>query len=73
MGWTPPWYDQGEDVHTILDGKHGIKYSGVDLESMRAVAKAHKARSLQDFERVLTEFRPRTWPGDARTRSLRAV
>jgi len=63
----------GEDVHTILDGKHGIKYSGVDLESMRAVAKAHKARSLQDFERVLTEFRPQLVEDPFVARHLKAL
>ena len=46
-------------MHTILDGKHGIKYAGVEMESMRAVAKAHKARSLQDFDKCLVDFRER--------------
>lgn len=46
-------------MYTILDGKHGIKYAGVELESMRAVAKAYSARSLQDFERCLIDFEQR--------------
>lgn len=52
-------HEQSEEVHAIIDGKHGVKHSGVDLESMRAVSKAYKARSLLDFETCLITYNDR--------------
>lgn len=45
-----------DDVNTIIDGKYGIQYSGVQLEAMRAVAKAYKARSIEQFEAALVGY-----------------
>lgn len=43
-----------DDVNALLSGKPGIKHAGPGLEAMRAVATAHRERSLHDFEAVLT-------------------
>ena len=42
-----------EEVHMIMIGKNGLKYSGKELEAMSQLAKAAKARSLEDFKQVL--------------------
>jgi len=42
-----------DDVNSLLSGKPGIRHAGPGLEAMRAVANAHRARSLHDFEAVL--------------------
>ncbi|KJH45199.1 PCI domain protein [Dictyocaulus viviparus] len=41
--------DVPDDVNTLLTGKLALKYSGSDLQAMRAIAAAAKKRSLADF------------------------
>lgn len=46
-----------DDVASIMTGKQAIKYAGRDLEAMKAVARAHSNRSLQEFEQALATYR----------------
>ncbi|KAG5642572.1 hypothetical protein DXG03_002559 [Asterophora parasitica] len=47
-----------EDVTALLSTKLASKYATLrEVESMRAVALAHQARNLKDFEGVLREYR----------------
>lgn len=46
-----------EDVPAIISSKGGLKYTGPEVESMRAVAKAYKDRSLQEFQGVLDQYK----------------
>jgi len=46
-----------DDVSAIMNGKPGTKHAGPALEAMRAVASAHKARSLQDFDAALETYK----------------
>jgi 26S proteasome regulatory subunit N6 len=43
-------------VHSILHGKVASKYSGKDIDAMKAVALAHKHRSLKEFEDALKAY-----------------
>ncbi|KAI9315562.1 hypothetical protein BX666DRAFT_2028460 [Dichotomocladium elegans] len=45
-----------EDIHAILSGKMALRYSGADIEAMKAVASAHQNRNLQEFETALATY-----------------
>jgi len=42
-----------DEVAAIINGKPGMRHQGAAIEAMRAVATAHKQRSLHDFEAAL--------------------
>ncbi|KAJ7233514.1 hypothetical protein B0H12DRAFT_1143922 [Mycena haematopus] len=47
-----------EDVHTLLNIKLALKYAQLrDVESMRAIARAHQDRNLADFEKALRDYK----------------
>lgn len=46
-----------EDVQAIMSGKLAVKYAGLDLDAMRAVAEASHRRSLADFQKAVKQFR----------------
>lgn len=39
-----------DELENIFRGKHGLKYNGPDLDAMKAISKAHKNRSLVEFD-----------------------
>ena len=41
-----------EEVLHIVSGKLALKYSGSEIEAMKAISHASKARSLADFQKV---------------------
>ncbi|OBZ90329.1 putative 26S proteasome regulatory subunit rpn6 [Choanephora cucurbitarum] len=45
-----------EDVHSIIGGKVALRYAGVEIDAMKAVANAHKNRNLQEFETALATY-----------------
>ncbi len=45
--------DQPADVTAIVAGKLALKYSSRQVDAIKAVAKAYKERSLQEFEKVV--------------------
>ncbi|ORZ32215.1 PCI domain-domain-containing protein [Catenaria anguillulae PL171] len=47
-----------EDVHSLLHHKIANRYSGPNVDAMKAVAQAMEKRSLLDFEHALTKFKP---------------
>ncbi|KAI0743222.1 PCI-domain-containing protein [Irpex lacteus] len=47
-----------EDVNSLLSIKLAAKYAQLrDVESMRAIARAHQDRNLADFEKALRDYR----------------
>ena len=46
-----------DDVTSLLSSKPALKHSGRDLEAMKAVARAHANRSLEEYERALAAYR----------------
>ena len=54
---------QPEDVTALLSVKFAAKYAQLrDVESMRAVARAHQQRNLADFEKALKDYQQGTFP-----------
>ncbi|OLL23976.1 putative 26S proteasome regulatory subunit rpn6 [Neolecta irregularis DAH-3] len=45
-----------DDVTSIPNGKLASKYTGAPVEAMRAIATAHKNRSLAEFEQALSKY-----------------
>ncbi|MCJ1398264.1 26S proteasome regulatory subunit rpn6 [Xylographa trunciseda] len=46
-----------DDIHNLLTSKQAQKYTGKNLEAMKAVARAHANRSLEDYEKALSDYR----------------
>jgi len=47
---------QKDEVNNIINGKYAVKYQGVNMEAMGAIATASNERSLQKFEKALDDF-----------------
>ena len=50
--WYFPSHFRPDDVNALMSVKLALKYSGRDVEAMKAVAQASKKRSLADFQQV---------------------
>lgn len=46
-----------DDVNQIMTSKQAVKYAGKNLEAMKAVARAHSNRSLEEYEKALGDYR----------------
>ncbi|KAF3355437.1 Serine/threonine-protein kinase prp4 [Verticillium dahliae VDG1] len=46
-----------DDVNNLMASKQAQKYAGQNLEAMKAIARAHSNRSLEEYERALTAYR----------------
>ncbi|KKY17741.1 putative 26s proteasome non-atpase regulatory subunit 11 [Phaeomoniella chlamydospora] len=46
-----------DDVTSLLNSKQAQKYAGTNLEAMKAVARAHANRSLEEYEQALSNYR----------------
>ena len=46
-----------DDVDTLMASKHALKYAGKNLDAMKAVARAHSNRSLEEYEQALHTYR----------------
>merc|ERR1719495_2499668 len=46
-----------DEVMNIASGKLALRYSGRELEAMKAVASSAKARSLKEFQNAVTTFK----------------
>ena len=49
--------NQKDDVDQLMTGKHALKYAGGSLDAMKAVARAHNNRSLEEYEGALHSYR----------------
>ncbi|KAK8923100.1 putative 26S proteasome regulatory subunit rpn6 [Metarhizium anisopliae] len=46
-----------DDVNQLMSSKQAVKYAGKNLEAMKAIARAHSNRSLEEYERALSAYR----------------
>ncbi|KAF4502431.1 26S proteasome regulatory subunit N6 [Fusarium agapanthi] len=46
-----------DDVNNLMTSKQALKYAGKNLEAMKAIARAHSNRSLEEYERALSSYR----------------
>ncbi|KAI9852943.1 MAG: 26S proteasome regulatory subunit rpn6 [Thelocarpon superellum] len=46
-----------DDVNTLMTSKAALKHGGKALEAMKAVARAHSERSLDAYEKALSDYR----------------
>ncbi|OJJ47580.1 hypothetical protein ASPZODRAFT_151065 [Penicilliopsis zonata CBS 506.65] len=46
-----------DDVTHLLGSKQALKYASPRLEAMKAVARAHSNRSLEEYEKALSDYR----------------
>ncbi|KAK4458960.1 hypothetical protein QBC42DRAFT_209147 [Cladorrhinum samala] len=46
-----------DDVNNLLASKQAQKYAGQSLEAMKAIARAHSNRSLEEYERALGSYK----------------
>ncbi|KAI9901810.1 hypothetical protein N3K66_003627 [Trichothecium roseum] len=46
-----------DDVNQLMTSKQALKYAGQSLEAMKAIARAHSNRSLEEYERALSAYR----------------
>ncbi|KKA28990.1 hypothetical protein TD95_004622 [Thielaviopsis punctulata] len=60
--------NQVDDVNQLMAGKPALKYASSSLEAMKAIARAHASRSLEEYERALGTYRYELG-GDAFVRS----
>jgi 26S proteasome regulatory subunit N6 len=47
-----------QDTKAIISSKSGLKYSGVEIDAMAAIANAFEDRTLKRFEAVLAQYKP---------------
>lgn len=47
----------GDDVNSLMSSKQALRYAGKNLDAMKAVARAHTNRSLEEYERALSDYR----------------
>eukprot|EP00271_Cylindrocystis_brebissonii_P001174 TRINITY_DN11478_c0_g1_i1.p1 TRINITY_DN11478_c0_g1~~TRINITY_DN11478_c0_g1_i1.p1 ORF type:complete len:445 (+),score=121.64 TRINITY_DN11478_c0_g1_i1:466-1800(+) len=48
---------QADEVVSVISTKAGLKYQGLDVEAMKAVADAYSKRSLKSFEDALESYK----------------
>lgn len=46
-----------DDVNSLMTSKQAQKYAGQNLEAMKAIARAHANRSLEEYERALAAYK----------------
>eukprot|EP00298_Acanthocystis_sp_HF-20_P013521 c20392_g1_i1.p2 GENE.c20392_g1_i1~~c20392_g1_i1.p2 ORF type:complete len:440 (+),score=173.19 c20392_g1_i1:71-1321(+) len=48
--------DNADDINQIITGKAGIRYTGREVDAMKAIAAAYTARSLANYEVALQQY-----------------